>query len=185
MRGGRSSGTGWGGQSRGEKVTGERWWGSVPTDHVVPKHLLFSGLSLWAVTLTHSWAQRGPQEEHLVANGHQEGAAPGHRGTPRTPTSLAVHASAPKPDSGPARSCFPGSQSPRDWSSGLWLRVMVGRGMDSGLWVTTQRGQGPVEQAQYTQLTGTHWGSIRSFSMAAWSSRKVLSRLQLTRLRSK
>ena len=46
-------------------------------------------------------------------------------------------------------------------------------------------GRGPGEQAQYTQLTGTHWGSVRSFSKAAWSSWKVLSRLLLTRLRSK
>ena len=50
------------------------------------------------VTLTHSWAQTGPQKGPLVANGRREWAAPGHRGTPRTPISLAVHASALKPD---------------------------------------------------------------------------------------
>ena len=61
---------------------------------------------------------------------------------------------------------------------------MGGKGTDSGFGYDPES-RGPGEQAQYTQLTGTHWGSVRSFSMAAWSSRKVLSRLLLTRQRSK
>lgn len=38
---------------------------------------------------------------------------------------------------------------------------------------------------QYTQLTGTHWGSLHSLSTAACNVSKALSRLSLTMVRSK
>lgn len=179
---------GWGGVASPEETWSLQRGGrsSVPTGHVVPKQLFL----LWSeplgsdsdTLLGTAW----PSERNIwwptgIRRGQHLGTEVPHEHPPPwqcMPLRRSLNL-------GPARSCLPGSQGPRGQHSGLWLRVTVGKGMDAGLWVTTQRGQGPVGRAQYTQLTGTHWGSVRSFSMAAWSPRKVLSRLQLTRLRSK
>lgn len=72
------------------------------------------------------------------------------------------------------------SRENQRWGVKIVIRVGECHRWGEG-WIPHQAGN----EAQYTQLTGTHWGSVRSFSMAAWSSRKVLSRLLLTRLRSK
>lgn len=42
-----------------------------------------------------------------------------------------------------------------------------------------------VAGPQYTQFTGTHWGSLHSLSTAACNVSKALSRLSLTMVRSK
>lgn len=44
---------------------------------------------------------------------------------------------------------------------------------------------GSVAGPQYTQFTGTHWGSLHSLSTAACNVSKALSRLSLTMVRSK
>lgn len=103
---------------------------------------LFSGLTIMEVTLTHSWAQPGPQKG---TSGGQWASGVGSTWAQRCPMNTHLLGSAhtcaearleparSRPHPGRARR--PGMRA-KDQGWGSWL----GEGMDSGFWVTARRG---------------------------------------------